>query len=82
MIRLEDQEKEQQEEQEQVDLKEETSFILNRDLKRISDWVKVCKISFNADKSCVILFSVRDFPENPDISINGEKIKRVTVHKH
>ena len=60
----------------------ETALILNRDLKRISDWAKVWKISFNAEKSRDILFSEKSFSHNPNLFINDEIIKRVTVHKH
>ena len=60
----------------------ETASILNRDLRHISDWAKLWKISFNADKSRDKIFSEKSFPYNPDLLIDGEIIKQVTVHKY
>ena len=60
----------------------ETALILNRDLKKISDLAKMWKISFNAEKSRDIIFSEKSFPHNPNLFIDGDIIKRVSVHKH
>ena len=40
------------------------------------------KMKFNPDKTCDILFSIKQHPTYPSVVLNGVTIKKVTEHKH
>ena len=61
----------------------ETAIILNRDLKRIDDWSKKWKVSFNPGKSKDMIFSQRKVLSNsPPLIFNGIFVERIHEHKH
>ena len=60
----------------------ETSEILNRDLKRISDWAENWKVKFNPKKSRDMIFSNKNLNNSPPLIFNNTNIERVNVHKH
>ena len=61
---------------------EDTSKILNRDLKKISLWSTKWKVCFNADKSKQVVFSKYCDNHSPLLSLNNRSIRKVDTHKH
>ena len=56
--------------------------IMNEELKSLSKWLKVDKLSLNIKKTHFMLFSSkRKYSENVDIKIDGQKIERVSKTK-
>ena len=60
----------------------ETVNILNRDLKRISQWAEKWKVIFNAKKSKDIIFSNKYLNNSPPLTFGDTFIERVNTHKH
>ena len=55
----------------------------NRDLRKISDWGKVWKVTFNPSKTKFIVFSHhQSYPEYPDVVFNGVNVERTIEHVH
>ena len=59
-----------------------TAEILNRDLKKISEWAAMWKVNFQADKSEEVIFSNKRLESTNPIYLSGELVKRVDTHKH
>ena len=56
---------------------------INRDLRKISDWGKVWKVTFNPSKTKFIVFSHHQiYPEYPDVVFNGVNVDRTIKHVH
>ena len=56
---------------------------INRDLRKISDWGKVWKVTFNPSKTKFIVFSHhQSYPEYPDVVFNGVNVERTIEHVH
>ena len=54
---------------------------INRDLRKISDWGIVWKVTFNPSK--IIVFSHhQSYPEYPDVFFNGVNVERTIEHVH
>jgi hypothetical protein len=45
-------------------------------------WSKKWLMSFNPDKTEIMIFSNRSIPENLDFSFNGKSVPITTFHKH
>ena len=45
-------------------------------------WSKKCLMSFNPDKTEIMIFSNRSIPENLDFSFNGKPVPITTSHEH
>ena len=60
----------------------ESAEMLNRDLCKISQWAETWKVSFGAEKSHDLLFSLNDQVNSNPVKYRGDTIKKVTVHKH
>ena len=59
-----------------------TAEILNRDLKKISEWAAIWKVNFQADKSEEVFFSRKQLKSKNPILLSSELVKRVDPHKH
>ena len=60
----------------------ETVNQLNRDLKKISKWADVWKVTFNEKKSKDIIFSNKCLNNSPPLIFGDTYIERVNTHKH
>ena len=60
----------------------ETSEILNRDLKKISNWANKWQVTFNPKKSKDMIFSNKVLNNSPPLEFNKIFIDRVNKHKH
>ena len=56
--------------------------VIGNDLNEMDIWSKKCLMSFNPDKTEIMIFSNRNIPENLDFSINGKSVPTTTSHKH
>ena len=55
--------------------------MIDHDLKELDEWSKKCLISFNPDKTEIMLFSNTEIPEL-DFTFNGRTIPITNSHKH
>ena len=55
----------------------ETAAMLNRDLKKIGNWAKKWKVTFNAKKSKDMIFSKKVLNISPPLNFNDKQIERV-----
>ena len=54
---------------------------INRDLRKISDWGKVWKVTFNLSQTNFIVFSHhQSYPEYPNVVFNGVNVVRTIGH--
>jgi hypothetical protein len=56
--------------------------IIAHDLNEMDIWSIKCLMSFNPDKTEIMIFSNRSVPENVDFSFNGKSVPITTSHKH
>ena len=56
--------------------------VIDHDLNEMDIWSKKCLMSFNPDKTEIMIFSNRSIPENLDFSFNGKSVPTTTSHKH
>ena len=56
-----------------------TTNVLNKELKKVTEWLNANKLSLNIDKTCYMLFTTqrRNFDNFPQIKINEIDINRV-----
>ena len=55
--------------------------MIDHDLKDLDDWSKKCLMTFNPDKTEIMLFSNTDIPEF-NFTFNGRTIPITNSHKH
>ena len=57
--------------------------VIAHDLNEMDIWSKKwLYMSFNPDKTEIMIFSNRSIPENLDFTINGKSVPTTTSHKH
>jgi hypothetical protein len=56
--------------------------IIAHDLNEMDIWSKKWLMSFNPDKTEIMIFSNRSVPENVDFSFSGKSVPITTSHKH
>jgi hypothetical protein len=56
--------------------------VIDHDLNEIDIWSKKWLMSFNPDKTEIMIFSNRSIPKNLDFSFNGKSVPITTSHKH
>ena len=56
--------------------------VIAHDLNEMDIWSKKWLMSFNPDKTEIMIFSNRSVPENLDFSFNGKSVPITTSHKH
>jgi hypothetical protein len=56
--------------------------IIAHDLNEMDIWSIKWLMSFNPDKTEIMIFSNRSVPENVDFSFNGKSVPITTSHKH
>jgi hypothetical protein len=56
--------------------------VIAHDLNEMDIWSKKWLMSFNPDKTEIMIFSNRSVPENLDFSFNGKSVPIATSHKH
>ena len=67
----------------EVQLDKLSCLKINRDLRKISDWGKVWKVTFNLSKTKFIVFSHhQSYPEYPDVVFDGVNVERTIEHVH
>ena len=66
-----------------VDLPDQAAFILNTDLKTISDWANSWLVAFNASKTLSVIFSRKSNPVvHPSLFMHDTMINETTDHKY
>ena len=60
----------------------ETAEVLNRDLKKISQWSDEWKLTFNPGKTYDMIFSKKLLNNSPQLTLNSVDITRINKHKH
>jgi hypothetical protein len=61
---------------------EHLQIFLAHDLNEMDIWSKKWLMSFNPNKTEIMIFSNRSVPENLDVSFNGKSVPITTSHKH
>ena len=56
--------------------------VIDHDLNEMDLWSKKWLMSFNPDKTEIMIFSNRSIPENLDLSFNGKSVSITTSYKH
>ena len=56
--------------------------VIDHNLNEMDLWSKKWLMSFNPDKTEIIIYSNRSIPENLDFSFNGKSVPITTSHKH
>ena len=56
--------------------------VIAHDLNEMAIWSKKWLMSFNPDKTEIMIFCNRSVPENLDFSFNGKSVPITTSHKH
>ena len=56
--------------------------VIDHDLNEMDLWSKKWLMSFNPDKTEIMIFSNRSIPENLDFSFNGKSVPITTSYKH
>ncbi len=56
---------------------------INNDLCTLSNWANQWRVTFNASKTVYMIISNKSkVPRYPDLFLHGEKLTKVTSHKH
>ena len=56
--------------------------VIDHDLNEMDIWSKKWLMSFNPDKTEIMIFSNRSIPENLDFSFHGKSVPTTTAHTH
>ncbi len=56
---------------------------INNDLQTLSEWASQWRVTFNASKTVYMIVSNKSrLPQYPDLYLHGEKLTKVSSHKH
>ena len=62
--------------------KDDIEAIINRDLKELHIWAKKWLMSFNPEKTEIMIFSNNDFPNDFNFMFEDKVLPITTSHKH